>query len=135
MSRAAAERGFALVSAIFLLVVLAMLGALMVSLSNSQHIGSARDLLATRAEYAARGGLEWGAYQALQANSCPAASALPNALAATGFGVQVACVASGPYDEAGVAVTLYQITATASTGSVGAHDFAERQMQVLLSKP
>lgn len=129
------QRGFAMVSAIFLMVVLALLGGLMLSLSNSQQISSVRDLLGTRAYYAARAGIEWGAYQALRSSSCSPASPMPNAMAATGFAVQVVCVASGPYDEAGVSVTLYQITATASAGTPGAHDHAERQLQATVSRP
>jgi MSHA biogenesis protein MshP len=135
MTRRVPQRGFAMVSAIFLMVVLALLGGLMLSLSNSQQISSVRDLLGTRAYYAARAGIEWGAFQALQNNSCSGAAALPGAVAATGFSVQVACVASGPYNEAGVNVTLYQITATASAGTLGAHDHAERQLQAIVSKP
>lgn len=135
MKRARTAHGFAMVSAIFLLVVLGLLGGLMISLSNTQQISGVRDLLGTRAYYAARAGLEWGAYQAVQNSSCAATSALPAAVATTGFAVQVACVASGPFDEAGVSVTLYQITATASTGTVGGHDFAERQLQAVVSQP
>ncbi|MEO8153963.1 MAG: hypothetical protein ABI605_12895 [Rhizobacter sp.] len=134
MKRAAPQRGFAMVAAIFLLVVLGLLGGLMLSLTTSQQTSAVRDLLGSRAYYAARTGLEWGAYQAVQANSCPAASALPNAVVATGFSVQIACVASGPYNEAGNPVTLYQITATASAGTAGAHDNAERQLQAIVSK-
>lgn len=130
-----AQRGFAMVSAIFLMVVLALLGGLMLSMSNSQQISSVRDLLGTRAYYAARAGIEWGAYQALRNSTCSPASAMPNAMPATGFAVQVVCVASGPYDEAGVSVTLYQITATASAGTPGAHDYAERQLQATVSRP
>lgn len=128
-------RGFAMVSAIFLMVVLALLGGLMVSISNSQQIGAARDLLGSKAYYAARAGIEWGTYQALQGGSC-AASSSPAALAtATGFSVAVTCTASGPYDEAGNSITLYQITATATTGTLGRHDHAERQLQAVVSTP
>jgi len=129
------QSGFALVAAIFVLVILGLLGGWILSLSNTQQISAVRDLLGTRAYYAARAGLEWGTYQALQNNSCAAAGALPNAATATGFAVQVACVATAPYDEAGSSVTLYQITATASAGTVGAHDYAERQLQAIVSKP
>jgi MSHA biogenesis protein MshP len=128
-------RGFAMVSAIFLMVVLALLGGLMVSMSNTQQISATRDTLGTRAYYAARAGLEWGAYQALQNGSCAGSSALPNAVAATGFSVTVACSTTGPYDEGGSTVTLYQVTATATTGTLGRHDHAERQLQAVLSAP
>lgn len=128
------DRGFAMVSALFLMVVLGLLGALMVSMSNTQQLSAVRDTVGTRAYYAARAGIEWGAYQALQSGSC-LASASPASLAtATGFGVVVTCSASGPYDEGGTSVTLYQITATASTGTLGQHDHAERQLQAVLSQ-
>lgn len=55
-------RGFAIVSAIFILVVLAALGAFMVSVSTSQQIGSALDVQGVRAYQAARAGIEWGLY-------------------------------------------------------------------------
>lgn len=129
------QGGFAMVSAIFLMVVLALLGGLMVSMSNSQQIASVRDLGGTRTYYAARAGIEWGVYQTLQNNSCPASTSLPNAVSATGYSVQVSCVASGPYDEGGASVTLYQITSTASTGTPGQHDRAERQLQAVVSRP
>ncbi|MBX3619223.1 MAG: hypothetical protein KF891_04430 [Rhizobacter sp.] len=127
-------RGFAMVSAIFLMVVLALLGALMVSLSNSQQIGATRDTLGTRAYYAARTGLEWGLYRATQGGACGTA-ALPNAVNATGFSVQVACVRSSLYDEGGTSFHVYQVTATASTGTPGRHDHAERQLQAVVSGP
>jgi MSHA biogenesis protein MshP len=57
------SRGFAIVSAIFILVVLAVLGAAMVTISTSQQIGSAQDLQSTRAYQAARAGIDWGLYQ------------------------------------------------------------------------
>lgn len=58
-------RGFAIVSAIFILVVLAALGAFIVSISTSQQIGSALDVQGVRALQAARAGIEWGLYQQL----------------------------------------------------------------------
>lgn len=56
-------RGFALVSAIFILVVLAALGAFILSVSSSQQIGSALDVQGARAYQTARAGIEWGVYQ------------------------------------------------------------------------
>jgi MSHA biogenesis protein MshP len=56
-------RGFAIVSAIFILVVLAALGAFIVSVSTNQHVGSALDIQGVRAYQAARAGIEWGIYQ------------------------------------------------------------------------
>jgi MSHA biogenesis protein MshP len=133
--KTAPQQGFAMVSAIFLMVVLGLLGGLMITMSNSQQIGAVRDTLGTRAYYAARAGLEWGLYRATQNGSCAASTPLPAAVNATGFAVQVACVAMGPYDEGGTSVTVYQVTATATTGTLGRHDHAERQLQAVVSRP
>ena len=55
--------GFALVAAIFLLTVLAALGAFIVSISTNQQMSSAMDVEGERAYQAARSGIEWGVYQ------------------------------------------------------------------------
>jgi MSHA biogenesis protein MshP len=56
-------RGFTIVSAIFILVVLAALGAFIVNISTNQQIGSALDVQGERAYHAARAGVEWGVYK------------------------------------------------------------------------
>jgi len=130
------QGGFAIISAVFLIVILALLGAMIVSLSTTQQVGSARDLAGSRAYFAAKTGIEWGAYQVLQAGTCTASTTLP-ALSgsAAGFAVVVTCTRTGPFDEAGTNVFVHQITSTASTGTAGALDFAERQLQAVVSTP
>ena len=133
-----AQRGFAIVTAVFLIVILALLGAVIVSLSSTQQIGVTRDLQGSRAYFAARAGIEWGVYQALQAGSCAAPSTLP-ALAgsAAGFTIQVQCARSpavGSLDEGGTAVVVYQITSTATQGTFGTLGYVERQLQSVVSQ-
>jgi len=130
------QNGFALISAVVLIVVFALLGTAIISLSTSQQIGSARDLFGSRAYFAAKAGIEWGAYQALQSGGCAASSTLP-ALSgsAAGFTVTVACSRTGPFDEAGSNVFVYQITSTATIGTFGQLDYAERQLQAVVSTP
>ena len=94
-------RGFALASAIFLLVILAALSAFMVTLSTTQHATSAQDVMGTRAAQAARAGIEWGTFQVLNPVTAPAATAcaidpLPLAGNLVGFKVVVACNLTGP---------------------------------------
>jgi MSHA biogenesis protein MshP len=55
--------GFTVVSGLFILVVLAVLAAFIVSVSSNQHVGAARDELGSRAYQAARAGVEWGLYR------------------------------------------------------------------------
>lgn len=57
--------GFALPSAIFLLVVLAGLAAFMLTVFTASQTAQTQDLNGVRAYQAARAGLEWGAYQVL----------------------------------------------------------------------
>lgn len=105
-------RGFAMVSAIFILVVLAALGGFVVSLSSGQQVGGALDLQGVRAYQAARAGLEWGLYRQLRAGSCAGATSFaPAASSLAGFTVTVDCVATA--DPGGFSgPTVYTVTAT-----------------------
>jgi MSHA biogenesis protein MshP len=58
--------GFSLVSAIFLIVVLAGLGVAMMFVSTMQHQSTALDVQGVRAYQAARAGIEWGLYQRIR---------------------------------------------------------------------
>ena len=58
--------GIGLVTAIFLLVVLAGLAVAMVGISGAQHSASALDVQGARAYQAARAGIEWGLFQSLR---------------------------------------------------------------------
>lgn len=138
----ASSKGFSLVSAIFLLVVIAALGTFAVTLSTTQQQSAALDVQGARAYQAARAGIEWGAYQVLlspaYAAGCqpgPAAQPigpLPNTL--SGFNVNVVCT-STPHIEAGVPVTIYQLTSTAITPGVapGNPNYVERQISVAIA--
>jgi MSHA biogenesis protein MshP len=134
-ARLKTQRGFAIVTAIFLLVVLALLGAVIVSLSSTQQIGVTRDLQGSRAYFAARAGVEWGMFQALQSGSCVVGPTTIPALAgsAAGFTVSVGCASSPTYNEGGTNVVVYQITATATQGTFGALNYVERQLQAVVS--
>lgn len=88
-------RGFAILSAIFILVVLAALGAFILSISSQQQIGSALDVQGVRAFQAARAGIEWGLFRQLQSASCAAsANFVPAATTLSGFTVTVTCTAT-----------------------------------------
>lgn len=122
------ERGFSLVSAIFLLVVIAALGTFAVTLSTSQQQSAALDVLGSRAYQAARAGIEWGAYQVLVNSACPnqALAGLPNTL--SGFTVNVACTPYPVYNEAGNAVNMYQLSSTAFQGTPNTPNYVERNL-------
>lgn len=131
------QRGFSLVTAIFLLVVLAGLGAAMVTFSVGQNQSQAMDVLGSRAYQAANAGIEWAAYNIAKNPGVAGANAFgPTAGNALGgnlsaFDVTVAYTAQATNDEvvagAGVGtVWTYDITASAVYGSAGSANYVER---------
>lgn len=127
-STVAKLRGFAIVSAIFILVVLAALGAFIVNISTNQQIGSAIDVQGVRAYQAARAGIEWGLYQQRQTvpASCVAAPPFnPAATTLAGFTISVACSASVPACSATTVVTAgsFEVGKAYKIQTVGSTDF------------
>jgi MSHA biogenesis protein MshP len=130
-----AEGGFSLISAIFLLVVIAALGTFAVTLSTTQQQSAALDVQGARAYQAARAGIEWGAFQVLRNTNCPVAPttlpALPNTLAS--FTVTVLCTSTAT-TEAGLPVTMFQLTSTAIQGTPATPNYVDRQMSVTIAQ-
>lgn len=132
------QGGFALVAALFLMIVIALLVAAMSRLSTDQHSGSSLTIQQARAYQAARAGLEWGIARSLNSGGC--ASGTPS-LAGTNleeFAVTVTCQARGPYSEGARTLQIVLLTAEASNGLPGARfDYAFRrvQAQIEVSQP
>jgi MSHA biogenesis protein MshP len=135
-------KGFALASAIFLIVVLAALGAFLVNMRATQDSSVALDTLGQRAYDAARAGIEWGAYQSLRNNACVAGPIAFNLAggALAGHTVNVSCARTA-HNEGGIAINMDTITATAcnqapcpNAGPVPPVNYAERQLTVTLAR-
>lgn len=140
------SRGVGLVTAIFLLVVLAGLGVAAVRIFNVQQASSGLDLNGARAYQAARAGVEWGLFHRLRNNACPSQSfALPLDSALRGFTVTVTCTQiDGPANEAGnnAATTRWRLVSVACNEPVagactanatgGGPDFVRRRLEVLI---
>ena len=156
-----AAQGFAIVSAIFILVVLAVLGAFILNVFTNQQIGSALDVQGARAYQAARAGIEWGVYQVQAAAAynfsygtpatavnttnpntrvCPASpsSFIPGANTLSGFTVTVTCLAD--VDGSG-GPTVFSITSVACNQPSGGacpntvnpgNAYVERRLDVVL---
>jgi MSHA biogenesis protein MshP len=142
--RGTPQDGFSLPTAIFLLVVLWMLGAFIVSITGTQQLSFALDVQGTRSYQAARTGVEWAAFQSLDPNntlpgdtlpSCPAPSTVLPALGGTlaGFTVTVTCTETTT-TEGNRNVRTYLIVSTAVSGTPGSATYMERQLQAVLSK-
>jgi MSHA biogenesis protein MshP len=136
----------------FLLVVLSMLGAYMLSITGTQQSSSVFDVQGSRAYQAARTGVEWGAWQVLDPNNAIGTAALPTCPASpthlsslsgmlSSFTVTVTCSATST-TEGNRNVGAYLIVATACNQPSGGScpnatptaGYLERQMQATLSK-
>ncbi len=134
------QRGFTLVVAIFIVVVLAMLVGYMVSLSGTQGATTLLGLQGARAYEGARSGIEWGIQQAFTTpgTMCSAApGATPTTFALngpglTGFSVTVTCSFT-THTEQNAAVPVYHLVAVASYASYGSPDYVSRQLEATVS--
>jgi MSHA biogenesis protein MshP len=145
------ESGMSLITAIFLLVILAALGALMVSLSSTQQAEAAIDMQGSRAYHAARAGIEYGAFQAIAGTCAPKVSVTLPSTAPQQFDaftvVTVSCSTGAPptYDEGGPPLkTLYVVTANACNqpdaagfcpNAAPGPNYVERELQLSVINP
>ena len=121
--------GFALVSALFLIVVLSVLGGFLVNLVAVQHATPSMRIQSARADYAARAGLGWAVNRATGAGACPASTSFALAGGAfAGFTVTVRCSAT-LHDLSGTATPYYGIDVAAQSGTYGSPDFVARSLQ------
>lgn len=164
MCRNRFQAGIALASAIFLLVVLAGLGAIILTVGSLQQTSSARDVMGSKAFQAARAGIEWGAYKVMRQGTpagtppgvcftTPTAFAMPAGTDLTGLTVSVECVRttsnegirsstapSPPPPLSGVPLEFYLITATACNQppcpnkTSPGPGYVERQLQVSIGR-
>ena len=128
--RNAFQTGFAAVAALFLVVVLAALGAFMWHMGMTQQLTSAQDVQGSCAYWAARGGLEWGLTRINAVAACPAPSL---SLTISGFSVTVFCTVAA-YSEANRTVSIFQLRSVASTGTLGTISYVERSVSASLER-
>jgi len=139
------ERGFAIIAAIFILVVFSVLGAAMVTMTTVANEKTTLDVQQARAFRAAQAGLEWGFYQIRKANaSACTATGINVALDANtlnGFTVTVTCT-SIAVNEAG-SPSLTQVTSVACNapaangqcpGTPASETYAERKLMGIIAK-
>lgn len=134
-------KGFALILALFLIVSLSAIGAYLLTVSNVQVESGIMDEQSARAYQAARGGVEWGAYQVLQANNCWALTAsMPFPADLADFRASVTCSEFLPPEtEGGVQVRIFRITSTGCNDDAGCPGtavpgYVERQLQLTVAR-
>ena len=126
------QRGFSLVSAIFLLVVLAGLGVFAVRINTMQQQGVTEALRAAQAFHAARSGVAWGAYRSLSAGACVAGTLNMTEGGTAGFTVTVSC-AQSVHTEGTSIVSVYVFDVRAEAGAYGGPDYVSRRLQAKIT--
>ena len=136
--------GFALVSAIFLLVVLAALAAFIVQMSTRQQVAAAADVQSARAYQAAKTGIDLALYYYLRpaAPNCLPVYSGPLTGSLAGFTVTVRCQGSVSNDENGTSVALRRFVATACNQPAGGNcpntapgaNYIEREIAVVTGR-
>jgi MSHA biogenesis protein MshP len=119
------SRGFALIPALFLIVVLGALGVVAIRVGVGQQQAVIMTLEEARALAAAQSGIEWGAYQTVS-GACAASTTLNLTEAAlNGFTVIVTCTAT-TFANGAATSTSYVLKSTATTGTYGQPGYVHR---------
>lgn len=135
-------RGFSLITAIFLLVVLGTLGTLMVTFFAAQQQSSALDVMGSRAYHASRAGIEWAAFHVAQQPQDSGCVGIPTPLFAAGtlagtlspFAVSLSCSPASAV-EGVTPIYVYDLTSTATYGGApGNPDYVERVISVKMGR-
>ncbi len=118
------QRGFGLVAAMFLIIIIAGAIAAMWRISATQTATSSLALQQTRAYQAARAGVEYGIARVMSGSACVSPFALE------GFKVTVDCAVPRQVDlpEEGRKAEFHSIEVTAEYGTLGAPGYAYRKI-------
>lgn len=139
------QKGFSLVSAIFLLIILAALGAYMVTIGSTSRATSTAALQGARAYQAARSGIDWSVFQInppiSQANAriacdndIQAATVTLTAPGLNGFTVNTTCSWTEHSQQGTNNITVYTLGSTATFGgNYGDPDFVQRRITATIS--
>ena len=139
--------GFTLISALFLVVVVALLGGYMVELSTAQHTSSAGDIAQTRARYALKSGVEWVAYQLFESGrNCSGVRSSTTPVTVSdlgtgsdtgsleGFEVKVTQCDTYFVSEGSLSYALFDVSLSAEQGTQGSPDYVKVEMSATLSE-
>ena len=139
------QTGFTLITALFLLVVVALLSVYMINFSSVQHSTLVYGVQGARAMQGARSGLEWGIYEVITNNNippiCPGSTTFSTNGAGSldAFTITVECQLSshteGSTTIGSNTIVTYQLTSLAETGVFGSLDYVSRILQATVSNP
>lgn len=128
--RHTSAQGFSLVSAIFLIVVVATLATFMVTIGSVQQSTSTLSVLASRALFAADSGMQWAIRDVVANNACftaPDDSFSLSGGITDGYDIRLTCSVTN-VDEGPDNYNVFRLTATATRSAPGDVDFHRRSI-------
>lgn len=128
------QAGFSIVMAIFILVVLSLLGSYMVNLSGVQHATSTYAIQGARAYQSARAGVEWAvaiiSAGGTSTSICNTITAAPLSFSGiNGFSVSLTCTPQ-TFSEGTDNPIVYNITALSEYGAYNSANYISRNIAV-----
>lgn len=131
------QNGVSLVTAIFLVVIVASIGAFMLTIGQTQQKTTALSVLGQRSMNAAASGIEWGIQRAIQGGgagldcSPGTVSFSPGVTGMNGFNVAVTCNVQS-FEEGTTTYNVYTLTSTATLNAFGSEDFISRSLRAVI---
>ena len=132
------QAGFSLITAIFLIVVVALLAVFMVTIGSVQQTTTTYSLLSSRALFAADSGMQWAMRRVTRDGvaglNCPAAPATGSVNftigngAISGYTVVVNCSVQN-FTENPDNYNVYNLIVRASRGTLGSPDYIARNIR------
>ena len=126
------QTGFTLITALFLIIVVALLSLYMVNFRTIQQSTVVFGLQGARAMQAVQAGLEWGIYDSITNGNCAASAFTATGAALNAFTINTSCALS-THLEGVTPINTYRLTSTAQTGTYGTLDYVYRSMQATVS--
>ena len=128
------QKGMTLIGAMFILVIVSLLGQFLVNISSVQRQTSILALQSARAYHTANAGLEWGIAQVVVSNNCVANTTLAPAItivsAINNFTTTVTCSEHGNFTENTQTMNVFLITSQSGYGNFGEPDYVSRTLEV-----
>lgn len=132
-------RGFTIVSAVFILVVLSLVGGFIANLSSLMQRSQSLSILGARAFFAAESGLQWATFKIREGSgpyNCPTS---PSSLtltqgALTGFTVDVSCTQE-LFVEDGKTYNLFTLESLGRFGESSELDYVGRTLYAKVIQP
>lgn len=123
-------KAFALISAVFILVILALVGSFIVSIGSISGSSSTFAIQGVRAYFAARAGAEWGLHQVITTDACPGTTTINMTESGlNGFRAIVSCSQTS-YTEGLSTYNVFEITSIGRKNSFGSADYVSRRVRV-----